>query len=174
MLEKKTLYEHIPHPHFARNVNRLAKKEQQSANFNQKIAVGMTKLFSAMPTFWLILAWIALWIVINSRVAHFDPLPFPLLLALASIPQLPLMIVIMVGQSVLARHQELQAEEQFATSQHSFHDIEQIVQHLDRQDQELLKQDDVLSKQNDMMLQILSRLEQLPPPLTIKKTGATK
>ena len=40
------------------------------------------------------------------------------------------MIVIMVGQGLLGRQQELQAEEQFKTTITSYHDIEQIMEHL--------------------------------------------
>ena len=114
--------------------------EKAAASFNQKIAIGMTKLFSAMPTFWLIMAWIVLWIAANATIVHFDPLPWPLLLCLASVPQLPLMIVIMVGQGLLGRRQELQAEEQFQTTEKTYHDIEQIMAHLSAQDEEILRQ----------------------------------
>jgi hypothetical protein len=47
--------------------------------------------------------------------------------------------VIMVGQNVLGRKAELQSDEMFATSQHSFSDIVQIMEHLYAQDQEILK-----------------------------------
>jgi hypothetical protein len=38
---------------------------------------------------------IVLWIAANATIVHFDPMPWPLLLCLASVPQLPLMIVMM-------------------------------------------------------------------------------
>src|SRR5207237_8794589 len=107
---------------------------------NEKIAVRLTNIFQAMPTFWLIIAWFVHWIGANLTIAHFDPLPLPLLLTLASIPQLPLMIVIMVGQGLLGRKQELQANEQFNTTENTYHDIEQVMQHLSAQEDELLKQ----------------------------------
>lgn len=100
----------------------------------------MTTIFQAMPTFWLIMAWIVLWIAANATIAHFDPRPWPLLLTLASVPQLPLMIVIMVGQGLLGRQQELQSEEPFNTTEKTYHDIKQVMQHLSEQDAELLKQ----------------------------------
>lgn len=40
---------------------------------------------------------------------------------------------------MLGRKAELQSDEMFATSQHSFSDIVQIMEHLDAQDQEILK-----------------------------------
>jgi predicted N-acyltransferase len=53
--------------------------------------------------------------------------------------QLVMLSVIMVGQSILGRQQELQADEQFHTTMSSYHDIEQIMQHLSAQDAELLR-----------------------------------
>lgn len=140
------LFEHAPHPHVSRNANRVHAAEKAAGNFNQKVAVGMTNVFQAMPTFWLIAAWIVLWILSNATILRFDPLPWPLLLTLASVPQLPLMIVIMVGQGLLGRHAELISEEQFNTTMNTYHDTEQVMQHLSAQDAELLKQTSMLIK----------------------------
>ena len=138
--KRRNLFVHTPHPYKPRNVNLILEAEKAAGGFNQKVAVGLTQVFQAMPTFWLIMAWIVLWIAANATIVHFDPLPWPLLLCLASVPQLPLMIVIMVGQGLLGRKQELQSEEQFNTTEKTYHDIEQVMQHLSAQDAELLKQ----------------------------------
>src|SRR3989440_12932888 len=143
--QRRVLFNSTPHPYRPMNVNLVFEAEKAAASFNKRVAINMTKLFSAMPTFWLIVAWIVLWIAANATIAHFDPLPWPLLLCLASVPQLPLMIVIMVGQGLLGRQQELQAEEQFNTTIKSYHDIEQIMEHLSAQDAELLKQSYMLT-----------------------------
>lgn len=139
-----SIFQHIPHPHTPRNVNVMFEAERKAGDFNQQVATRMTKLFQAMPTFWLIMAWIVLWIAANATILRFDPLPWPLLLTLASVPQLPLMIVIMVGQGLLGRKQELQAEEQFNTTQKTYHDLCQVMDHLSSQDAELLKQTQML------------------------------
>src|SRR6266700_3719959 len=47
--------------------------------------------------------------------------------------QLVMLSVIMVGQGILGRQQELQADEQFRTTMSTYHDIEQIMQHLSAQ-----------------------------------------
>ena len=133
-------FQHTPHSHQPHNVNVLFEAEKAAGNFNQKVAVGMTNMFQAMPTFWMIMAWIVLWIIANATFVHFDPLPWPLLLTLASVPQLPLMVVIMVGQGLLGRKQELQSEEQYHTTMKTYHDIEQIMVHLSLQDEEILRQ----------------------------------
>jgi uncharacterized membrane protein len=54
--------------------------------------------------------------------------------------QLVLLPVIMVGQNVLGRKAELMADEQFRTTMSTYHDIEEIMQHLSAQDAELLRQ----------------------------------
>lgn len=135
-----SLYHHQPHEHTPRNPNHIHREEVAQANFNQRVAIGMTRLFSSMRLFWCILLWIVLWIIANATLAHFDPLPWPLLLCLASVPQLPLMIVIMVGQGVLSRKQEIQADEQYERTKKMYHDIVQIMEHLNAQDAELVKQ----------------------------------
>lgn len=137
--KQRVLFKHTPHPYQPRNVNLVHEAEKAAGSFNQKVAVSMTNVFQAMPTFWLIMAWIVLWIVANATIVRFDPLPWPLLLTLASVPQLPLMIVIMVGQGLLGRKQELQSEEQFNTTMKTYHDLEQVMAHLSAQDDELLK-----------------------------------
>lgn len=133
------LFRHEAHLHQPRNVNLLHEAEKAAAGFNQRVAMGMTQLFQSMITFWVILTWIVGWILLNFLPFGWDRLPWPLLLCLASVPQLPLMIVIMVGQGLLGRKQELQADEQFHTTISTYHDIEQIMQHLAAQDAELLR-----------------------------------
>jgi hypothetical protein len=44
----------------------------------------------------------------------------------------------MVGQNVLGRKSEVQADEQFRTTMSTYHDIEQMMKHLLAQDAELL------------------------------------
>lgn len=133
------LFHHQPHLHQPRNVNLIHEAEKAAAGFNQRVAVGMTQVFQSMITFWIILAWIVGWILLNFLPLAWDRLPWPLLLCLASVPQLPLMIVIMVGQGLLGRKQELQADEQFRTTMSTYHDIEEIMKHLAAQDAELLR-----------------------------------
>ena len=159
------LFIHIPHTHKPRNVNEVHEQERaKNANaytrFNEKSAVWMTVLFSTMELFWAVDLFMAVWIIGNSiGLWHFDPLPFPLLLMIINIPQLPLLPLLAIGQKVLSRKQELQADEMFSTTQHSFHDIEQIMQHLSAQDEELLRQDTELLKQTPMLAEILTLLK---------------
>src|SRR6266542_1065470 len=49
------LFVHTPRPHEIHNVNLLRKAELAAGSTNEKIAVRLTTIFQAMPTFWLII-----------------------------------------------------------------------------------------------------------------------
>jgi uncharacterized membrane protein len=137
------LYPHAPHPHKPNNANDLHKQEQQG--INARIAVILTTLVGSMPTAYLfvilaIVGLLGITGVLSPVVA--------LLVAWLSqtLIQLVLLPVIMVGQNVLNRKAEIQADEDFKINQKSFHDIEQVMQHLQAQDAELGKHTEALEK----------------------------
>jgi len=136
----RMLFHHDQHLHQPRNVNELQKAEQQG--FNTRLAVWLTRNVGTMACAYLFAV-----IGIAGLIGAFTN-NASLVLIFGSISsyflQLVLLPVILVGGNVLNRHQELQAEETFQTSQHSFHDIEQIMQHLSAQDAELLRQSKLL------------------------------
>jgi hypothetical protein len=136
------IYQHTAHPHQPRNVNRQHRREQQSAGFNTRVAVWLTKNVGTMQC-----AYIFAGIGIGSLIGVFTNSVF-LAALFGSVSsyflQLVLLPILSVGQNVLGRHQELQSDEMFKTSQHSFHDIEEIMAHLAAQDDELLKQTHLL------------------------------
>ena len=129
------LFRHDPHQHQPRNVNEAQKAEQQG--FNTRLAVWLTRNVGTMACAYLFTV-----IGIAGLIGAFTN-NVTLVLIFGSISsyflQLVLLPVILVGSNVLNRHQELQAEETFQTSQHCFHDIEQIILHLSAQDAELLR-----------------------------------
>jgi len=133
------LFHHEPHQHQPRNVNRLHAAEQAAEGFNTHVAVLLTKSVGTMWTAYAftVLAFIGLFAILNL-------LPPILILLVAFISQtflqLVLLPVIMVGQNVLGRKTELQADEQFNTTMSTYHDMEQVMQHLSAQDAELLRQ----------------------------------
>jgi len=133
------LFYHEPHEHQPRNVNLLHEAEKAAAGINTRIAVGLTKSVGTM--------WTAYMIVVLAVIGLFAILGLlspivALLVAWTSqtLIQLVLLPIIMVGQNVLGRKSELQADEQFRTTMSTYHDIEQIMQHLLAQDAELLRQ----------------------------------
>lgn len=146
-MNEPPLYEHESHWYEPRNANEIHEEEQTSAGFNQRVAIFITSTFQNMNMFWLIIGWFVTWIVVNATMVTFDPLPWPLLLTLASIPQLPLMVVIMIGQSILGRKQEIHAEQAYQTTLRTYHDLGEIANHLHAQD--------------ELIFNMIARLEEL-------------
>lgn len=136
--EFQFLYRHIPHWHTPRNVNEVHKAKQQAAGFNQRLAVALTKSVGSMWTAYIFtaLAFVGLF----GLLGWLNPFTFLLATWLSQqFLQLVFLPVLAVGQSVLSKHQELQADEMFATTQKSFHDVEEIMKHLDAQDKVILE-----------------------------------
>ncbi|MGH2497742.1 MAG: hypothetical protein ACRDIV_23820 [Ktedonobacteraceae bacterium] len=139
MHHRVALFQHSPHPHQPRNVNEVQKEEQATAGLNTRIAIGLT---NGVGTMWTAYTFAVIAVVgLFAILGVFSPV-VALLVAWASqtLIQLVLLPVIMVGQNVLGHKAELQSEEQFRTTMSTYHDIEQIMQHLSAQDAELLKQ----------------------------------
>jgi hypothetical protein len=68
---------------------------------------------------------------------------------------LVLLPVIMVGQNVLGRKSELQADESFATTMKTYTDIEAVLKHLDKQDEKILALEQLIKVQTDSILSIV-------------------
>lgn len=131
------LFHHEPHRHQPRNVNQLHAAEQAEKGFNTRLAVTLTRYTGTMWTAYLFAG-----IGIGSLVGVFTNNVYLALLC-GSISsyflQLVLLPIIMTGQNVLGRKAELQADEAFKTTMSTYHDIEQVMQHLCAQDTELLR-----------------------------------
>ncbi len=132
------LFDHEHHPHQPRNVTVLHEAEQKAAGVNTRVAVGLTKRVGPM---WTAYAFGALAVVgLMAIVGVLSPIVALLVVWISqTFLQLTLLPIIMVGQNVLGRKSELQADEQFNTTMTSYNDIEQIMQHLTAQDAELLR-----------------------------------
>ncbi|MGO8949936.1 MAG: hypothetical protein ACLQUY_20230 [Ktedonobacterales bacterium] len=131
------LYQHTAHRQRPRDVNHLHRTEQQTAGFNTRVAVWLTKNVGTMQCAYLF-AGIGIGSLVG--VATNNVVLAAVFGSLSSyFLQLVLLPILSVGQNVLGRHQELQSDEMFKTSQRSFHDIEEIMAHLSAQDAELLK-----------------------------------
>ena len=136
--QRRPLFERTSHLYAPRNVNALHKAELAAAGFNTRFAVALTQRVGTMWTAYTfaVLAIIGLFAILGVLT--------PLAAALVAwvsqtFIQLVLLPIIMVGQNVLGRKSELQADEQFNTTQKSYHDIEQMMLHLCAQDAELLR-----------------------------------
>ena len=121
-----------PHFHQPRNVNYLHKAEIAAGSINQRIAVGITKAVGSMPCayFFLILA------TLGFPGLH-APLPQYVQWVSQTCLQLVFLPIITVGQHTLARHAELQAEEQFRMTQKICHDNAVIISLLQQKTSEV-------------------------------------
>ncbi len=140
-----TLFHKLPRLHKPVNVN---EKHAESLALNDRIALTVT---NAMGTMWALyfMAFFMLFWCLWQFCMHekaFDPYPYAFLLFLGNIVQLLLMPLIMVGQSILSKHAEMRADEQYKTTLTSYQDLEHIMEHLDAQDKELIRQTQMLMK----------------------------
>jgi hypothetical protein len=144
------LYTHTAHPHTPRNVNEQHKAER--TGLNQRIAVWLTTHTGSM-----LCAYIFAGIGVGSLVGVFTNNLF-LAALFGSVSsyflQLVLLPILAVGTAVLSRHSELQANEMFATSQHSFADIEQIAAHLTAQDAKILEIEQINQRQLALLISL--------------------
>lgn len=131
--------------HQPKNVNQ---QHQQSLSTQDRIALVITSAIGTMYAVYFFAIFLAGWMLWQSKFSSkpFDPYPFAFLLFIGNIIQLMLMPLIMVGQNIQARHAEIRADEEYKTTTTSFHDIEQILQHLNAQDVELLRQSKLLKE----------------------------
>jgi hypothetical protein len=132
-MSEKKLYTHIPHPHIPQKVT-IAKAEQALTGFNMKIAVAITKGLGTMVCAYIF----AILAIIGFPGFGATPTQYVQWVSQTFI-QLVALSVLAVGQQVLSKHGELMADEQFHTTMSTYHDIEQIMQHLSAQDAELLR-----------------------------------
>jgi uncharacterized membrane protein len=153
-----------PHSHQPRNVNCLHQEEHERSGINQRIAVAVTKGLSTMAAVWLVVVFMTVWIVLNALgIWRFDPAPFALLLIIINLPQIASTPLVMVGQSVISRKQELQFDEEFRMTEKTSHDQAVIIQ----QNNEIIQQNAEIIKQNDEQARMITAL--LAAPMTTRR-----
>lgn len=148
------LFHHEPHPH-SHTPQRVtvAKAEQALSGFNMKVAVAITKGLGTMICAYIF----AILAIIGFPGFNATPTQYVQWVSQTFI-QLVALSVLAVGQQVLSKQGELMADEQFHTTMNSYHDIEQIMEHLCAQDTELLRQAKMLEhllEKNGISLQQL-------------------
>src|SRR6185437_3630646 len=105
------LYQHRQHPHIPQNVNQHHREEQAQGDFNDRLAVAITKATATM-----FCAYMFTGIGIGSLVALITgnlTLGFLFGGVSSYLLQLVMLPIIQNGTAILSRHQELQAEEMY-------------------------------------------------------------
>lgn len=135
------LYKHKHHPYTPTNANERYK--QGTIGFNAKLAVWLTQHVGSMWTAYLftVICFVGLAAILGWLP---NTLYWIIMWLTSSFLSLTILPIIMVGQNILGKKSELQADEQFHTTQKSYHEIEEIITHLSAQDEELLKQTKLL------------------------------
>ena len=105
---------HVPHP-WIRERAKLgpAQTRQEGLGFNGRLAVFATEKFGSMGAFYVLVVWMFGWMALASLgFSGFrnDPYPFDFLLFLSNLVQLFALPILAVGQQVLSRASDKQAE----------------------------------------------------------------
>lgn len=160
MEEQNLIYWH-PHNNHDRikNANEIHQQLHRST-FNQKIAVFLTKNVGSMWTAYLFI--VIACIGLGSILGYFNPF-VALLVAWVSqtFIQLVLLPVIMVGQNVLSKHQEIQANVMFENTKETVDDERKSIEHLNAQDAELMKQTEIIVKILHIVIHQNNHLQEL-------------
>jgi hypothetical protein len=147
---------HVKH-HIPRNVNLVHEAEIKAAGFNTQLAVWLTEHVGTMWTAY-VFALLAI-IGLLGILGLLSPIVALLVAWLSqTFIQLVLLPIIMVGQNVLGRKSELQADEAYATTMKSYADIEAVMKHLDMQDQKILALEHLIKEQTDAILALVQNM----------------
>lgn len=121
-----------------KNVHQEFKKR---TNWGERLALFITERVGSIQFFLLIVTWTVIWISWNSfspKALRFDPSPdFLLWLFISNVIQIMLMPLIMVGQTLQGRKDEIRAKSDYEVNIKSEEEIETILQHLENQSREL-------------------------------------
>lgn len=109
--------EHAPHPRIeerAKEGVHLTKDEHPG--FNGRLAVFITKRFGTMGAFYVLVVWMFGWMILASAgfwLFKQDPYPYTFLLFLSNLVQLFALPILAVGQQVLSRASDKQAQQTY-------------------------------------------------------------
>ena len=124
-------FEHVPHPHIAaRKKTGPPKTTDEHVGFNGKIALGLT---TGVGTMWCAYAFAVLALVALPSAAQGGLFPLIQWVSKTFI-QLGMLSVIMVGQNILGKASDKRAEMTYNDADATFHEAEQIQDHLKEQD----------------------------------------
>src|SRR3989344_5544233 len=107
---------HTPHPRIEERAKERAHLTKNELSFNGRLAVFITNKFGSMGMFYILLIWMFGWMILATvGYSYFkeDPYPFTFLLFLSNLVQLFALPILAVGQQILSRASDRQAEQTF-------------------------------------------------------------
>ena len=107
---------HTPHPRIEERAKERAHLTKNELSFNGRLAVWITNKFGSMGMFYILLVWMFGWMILATLgYSYFklDPYPFTFLLFLSNLVQLFALPILAVGQQVLSRSSDKQAEQTY-------------------------------------------------------------
>lgn len=109
--------EHTPHPRIEeRNKEGVHLTKNENTGFNGRLAVFITKKFGTMGAFYILVVWMFGWMILATAgfwLFRQDPYPFTFLLFLSNLVQLFVLPILAVGQQVLSRASDKQAQQTY-------------------------------------------------------------
>jgi uncharacterized membrane protein len=107
---------HVLHPWIAERAKAGPISTKKEPGFNGQLAVLITNKFGSMGMFYVLLVWMFGWMIlatIGFSIFGRDPYPFTFLLFLSNLVQLFALPILAVGQQVLSRATDKQAEQTY-------------------------------------------------------------
>lgn len=100
--------------------------------FHDRVAAVITAAIGSMYAVYFFIVFVLGWMIWQVVVEQpFDPYPFVFMIFISNVIQLILLPLILVGQNVQNRHNQLRAEEEYQTTKTIHQDIETILTTLD-------------------------------------------
>ncbi len=125
-------FEHQPHPHIAqRKKSGPPKSTDEHVGFNGRVALILT---TVVGTMWCAYAFAVLALVVLPQAVQGGMLTLVQWVSQTFI-QLVMLSVIMVGQNIIGRTADKRADLTYRDAEATFHEAEQIQQHLKAQDE---------------------------------------
>ncbi|MBF2076228.1 MAG: DUF1003 domain-containing protein [Synechococcales cyanobacterium C42_A2020_086] len=130
-----------------RNPNHEFRKR---GTWGDRLALFITQRVGSIQFFLLVVIWTVVWIGWNSlapKAVRFDPSPdFLLWLFISNVLQIVLMPLIMVGQTLQGKQDEIRTKADYETNVKAEEEIEIILQHLENQNREMEEIKQLLEK----------------------------